>query len=121
MVRQYNTDLYGTHDIRMKTRIKIMIDQESKDNLEELIDKVKGLNHITLMKKAHRYVRKWNIDRQRYLRVKRMIYDLRHAIHYPVTDMVALIFDVSIYEEGQFPIPNGVDFITIPMKKLEEV
>ena len=71
-----------------------MIDQESKDSLEELIDKVKGLNHITLMKKAHRYVRKWNIDRQRYLRVRRMIYDLRTAIHYPETNMVSLIFSM---------------------------
>lgn len=50
-----------------------------------------------------------------------MVYDLRTAIHYPETNMVSLIFDVSIYEEGKFPEPTGIDMITIPMKKLEEV
>ena len=105
----------------MKTSIRIRIDQESKDNLEELRDKVKDLNHTKLMKKAHRYAKVWNQRRERYLRVKRYIYDLRHAIHYPETDMVSLIFDVSTYEEGKFPEPNGVDFITVPMKTIESV
>ena len=90
MVRQYNTDLYRTHGIKMKT-ISTILSIESKENLEELRDKIKDLNHVTLMRKAHRYARQWKIDRQRYLSVKRLVYDLTGALYRPESDEVTLV------------------------------